>query len=59
MNKNVPPEVSAFFREIGRKNGKKLLEERGPEYFRKIQSMRKTHGRQKKVEIPQIKPDLT
>lgn len=47
-NKNVPPEVSAFFAELGRKNGKKLMEERGSDYFSKIASMRKTHGRQGK-----------
>ncbi len=43
---NVPPEVSTYFREIGRKSGKKLMEERGSEYFSKISKLRKTHGRQ-------------
>lgn len=47
-NKNVPPEVSAFFREIGVRNGKKLFEDRGSEYFSKISKMRKTFGRQVK-----------
>lgn len=53
MNKTkrkVPPEVSAFFAEIGRENGKKLMEKHGPEYFSRIAGMRKTHGRQKKKE---------
>ena len=48
MNKNVPAEVSEYFRKIGKKSGKKLLEERGKEYFSKISKMRKTFGRQKK-----------
>lgn len=50
MKKNVPPEVSAWFREIGRKSGRKILAERGPEYFSRIAKMRKTFGRQKKVD---------
>lgn len=50
MKKPVSPEVSAYFREIGRKRGLALKEKGGSEYFRKIASMRKTHGRQKKSE---------
>ncbi len=48
--KNLPPAVQEWYAEIGRKNGKKLMEERGPEYFSRIASMRKKHGRQKPVE---------
>lgn len=48
--RKVPSEVSAFFAEIGRKNGKKLMEERGSEYFKNISKMRKRFGRRKKVE---------
>ena len=42
----VPLEVSNYFSSLGRKSGKKLLKERGPEYFSKISKMRKTHGRE-------------
>ena len=53
MNKkNLPPEVYEFFRGIGEKSGKKILKERGPEYFSKISKMRKVHGRQKTEETP-------
>lgn len=48
--KDIPPQVREFFAEIGRKNGTKLFQERGSEYFRKIAGMRKTHGRQKPPE---------
>lgn len=50
-SENVSPEVSAFFAEIGRKNGKKLFEERGSEYFKAIAAKRKIHGRQKPKEL--------
>lgn len=43
----VPPEVSEFFAEIGRKNGKALFEKRGSEYFKQLAARRKIHGRQK------------
>lgn len=46
----MTPELREYYRELGKKRGKKLFEERGPEYFRKIAAMRKTHGRQKKKE---------
>ena len=49
MSKNIPIEVSNYFKKIGSKSGKKLLAERGPEYFSRISKMRKTFGRQKKV----------
>lgn len=49
--KPIPNEVRTFFAEIGRKNGKKLFEERGSEYFSKIAGMRKLHGRQRKESI--------
>jgi hypothetical protein len=49
MNKNIPPEVSDYFRKIGSKSGKKLLAERGPEYFSRISKMRRRFGRQKAV----------
>jgi hypothetical protein len=49
-NKNIPPEVSEYFRKLGEKSGKKLLAERGPEYFSRISKLRKTFGRQNKDE---------
>jgi len=50
--KELPEEVRAFFAAIGKKNGKKLMEERGPEYFRKIASMRKRpFGKERKNPI--------
>lgn len=49
MKKYVDPKVSEYFRKIGSKSGKKLLAERGPEYFSRISKMRKVHGRQKKT----------
>lgn len=58
MSKNkldLNPEVRAFFAEIGRKNGKALYAKHGPEYFRRIAAMRKTHGRQKPKE--EVKED--
>jgi hypothetical protein len=45
----VPTEVSNYFKKIGSKSGKKLLAERGPEYFSKISRMRHSFSRQKKV----------
>lgn len=48
----ITNEVRDFFREIGRKNGKALYEKHGPEYFKKISAMRKTHGRQKLPSSP-------
>jgi hypothetical protein len=48
MGKNTPPAVSEYFAEIGRRNGKELLRKHGPDYFKRISAMRKTHGRQKK-----------
>lgn len=48
--KTLSPEVKAFFAEIGRKNGKALYAKHGPEYFKRIAAMRKTHGRQKPKE---------
>ena len=55
-NKNTPPEVSAFFHDIGKRNGKKLFEERGSKYFSNISKMRKTFGRQKKNENQEETP---
>lgn len=54
MNKDVSPEISEYFRKLGRKSGKKLMAERGSEYFSKISKLRKTFGRQKKV--PEVTP---
>lgn len=54
MKTNVDPAVSAYFRKIGSNSGKKLLAERGPEYFSKISKMRKSFGRQKKVQTPEV-----
>ena len=48
---NVPPEVSKYFAKLGKKSGKKLFNERGPEYFSMISKKRKTHGRQKPKEL--------
>jgi len=45
---DLDPSVRAFFAEIGRKNGKALFEKHGSEYFKRIASLRKTHGRQVK-----------
>jgi hypothetical protein len=48
QKKELPDEVREFFADIGRRNGKKLYEQHGPEYFSKIASMRKNPGRKKK-----------
>ena len=46
----LTPEVREFFAEIGRRNGEKLMQERGSEYFSKISKMRKRYGRLSKKE---------
>ncbi len=46
MNKAVTPELSKYFSELGKKGGRKLLEERGREYFVNI---RKLHKKKPKV----------
>lgn len=48
--KQLSPEVKAFFSEIGHRNGTKLMQERGPEYFREIRKKRKTYPKLKKTE---------
>lgn len=51
MSKNkLDPAVKAFFVENGRKAGNALMAKHGPEYFKRISAMRKTHGRQRKPE---------
>jgi hypothetical protein len=44
--KNLSPEVRAFFAEIGHRNGTKLKQERGSEYFRAIRAQRKNYPKQ-------------
>lgn len=56
MKRNISPEVREYFRQIGRKRGLALKEKYGSEYFRRIASMRKTHGRQKKEEVVFVAP---
>lgn len=58
MSKDVPAEVSAYFRQIGKKSGQKINKEiasglRDKDYFSKISKMRKTFGRQKK-QTPEV-----
>lgn len=52
MTKSTKPKkvISEFFAEIGRRNGTKLREERGSEYFREIRKKRKTYPKLKKEE---------
>lgn len=45
--RQLPPEVRAYFQQIGSRNGKKLYKERGSQYFRDIAAKRKRHGAQK------------
>lgn len=44
-------EVRAYFAEIGRRNGLKLKEKYGSDYFKKISRMRKRYGRLSKKEL--------
>lgn len=46
---NVTPEVSKYFSELGKKGGKKLLEQRGREYFVNLRKLSK--GRKKVKEV--------
>lgn len=48
VKKKIPKEVSKFFAEIGRRNGRKLMEKYGSDYFRNIARKRRTFGRQRK-----------
>lgn len=41
---DLPEDVRKFFVEKGKKGGNKLLQDRGPEYFKKIAAMRKKKG---------------
>jgi len=50
--KPLNPEVRKYFQEIGRIRGNQLKEKYGSDYFKKIASMRKLHGREKP------KPDI-
>jgi hypothetical protein len=45
--KPLDPAVKDFFAEIGHRNGTKLFNERGSQYFKDIAAKRKKHGRQK------------
>lgn len=47
----LTPEVRAYFAEIGRRNGLKLREKYGSDYFKKISRMRKRFGRLSKKEL--------
>lgn len=40
----ITEEMKKFFKENGKKGGKKLLAQRGPEYFKRISAMRKVKG---------------
>lgn len=54
--KQVPDEVRKWFSHIGKKSGNKIKSEveagkRPADYYSRISKMRKTHGRQKTVEV--------
>lgn len=49
--KEVPEEVKKYFAELGHKNGVKLRETRGREYFVNLASKRKRFGRLPKKTI--------
>lgn len=51
--KQLPDEVRAFFSAIGKKNGDKLMKERGSEYFKAIAAKRKRpFGKPRKTTKP-------
>ena len=51
MSKTIAPELSKYFSDLGKKGGKKLLEQRGHEYYVKMAIEREARKKAKAEEV--------